>query len=174
MRLVVFLALIAVPLAEIALLIAVGRSIGVLATVAIVVLTAVVGTIVLRRQGFAILMQANQSLQDGKTPLDSIAQGILVLIAGVFLVAPGLITDTMGLVLLIPPVRAIAAGWLVTWLANSGAVHVSVFGTRTRGATGSEADGQSGDDTGPVIDGEFERLDDTSQRATKPRSDRER
>ncbi len=172
MRFVLLLAFILVPLAEIALLIEVGRHIGILATVAIVVLTAILGTTLLRQQGFAVLQRASQSLQTGRMPLDSVAEGVLLLIAGAFLLAPGLITDTIGFLLLIPPIRRPFAKWVLKRLVESGAVHVSVFTSGEAGGgpfrSGPESRPPDGDDDGPVIEGEFERLDEKTSRKKPP------
>lgn len=94
-----------VPLAELYLLIEVGRFIGVAATVLIVVLTGVLGAWLARRQGLAVFRQVQTSLAAGQLPTDAIVDGVLILVAGGVLLTPGLITDSLGFLLLIPAGR---------------------------------------------------------------------
>lgn len=94
-----------VPLIEIALFIQVGGMIGLWPTLAIVVLTAVTGTWMIRHQGVAELGRLRQSLQDLSDPTESLAGGAMILLAGALLLTPGFFTDAVGLLLLIPAVR---------------------------------------------------------------------
>jgi UPF0716 protein FxsA len=109
-------AFILVPLAEIAVLIRVGSWIGLVPTLALIVLTAVIGTVMLRRQGFAVLTRAQRQLEQGAMPVAEVFEGLCLLFAGALLLTPGFITDTCGALLLLPPVRAFlyrrAGGWL--------------------------------------------------------------
>ncbi|HBX38711.1 MAG TPA: hypothetical protein DEG76_16110, partial [Pseudohongiella sp.] len=100
-----FLALIVVPLAELYLLFAVADLIGGLATLALVILTAAVGLSVLRYQGFSTLNRANQRMAAGQLPGQEIVEGMMLAVAGALLLTPGLITDTIGFLLLTPVVR---------------------------------------------------------------------
>ena len=99
------LALVAIPMIEIALFIKVGGLIGLWPTLGIVVLTAVAGSSLMRVQGARALSGLRASLNDLRDPTEPIAQGALILLAGALLVLPGFLTDTIGLLLLIPPVR---------------------------------------------------------------------
>lgn len=101
-----FLALVAVPLIEIALFIQVGGLIGLWPTLATVVLTALIGAVLLRRQGLAQLAALRGRLREGGDPLGPLAHGALILVAGVLLLTPGFFTDSVGLALLVPQVRA--------------------------------------------------------------------
>ncbi|QHQ36591.1 FxsA family protein [Algicella marina] len=103
---ILFLLFVAVPIIEIALFIQVGGAIGLLPTLAIVVLTAIVGTLLMRVQGLATLNRLQTSLRSGRNPVDPIAHGALILVAGVLLLTPGFFTDAVGLLLLVPPFRA--------------------------------------------------------------------
>jgi UPF0716 protein FxsA len=94
-----------VPLAEIALLIEVGRRIGLPATLALVLLTAAAGAALARRQGMAVLRSINDDLSRGQLPAVGLMDGALVLIGGILLVTPGFLTDTAGLLLMVPAVR---------------------------------------------------------------------
>ena len=94
-----------VPLVELYLLIEVGRIIGVQATIAIVVLTGLLGAWLARVQGLRVLGQVQASLKAGQLPTDAIVDGLLILIAAAVLLTPGLITDSVGFLLLIPAGR---------------------------------------------------------------------
>lgn len=99
-----------VPAIEIYLIVVVGGVIGPAATLAIVAVTAVVGAALARRQGLEVLRRLQESMATGRGIERSLAEGALVLVAGVLLLTPGFATDAVGLALLAPPVRRWAAG----------------------------------------------------------------
>jgi UPF0716 protein FxsA len=101
-----FLLLIAVPIIEIALFIEIGGWIGSWPTIGVVVLTAAVGTVLLRAQGLAALGEVQRTLNIGGNPAPALAHGALILVAGVLLLTPGFFTDGVGFLLLVPAVRA--------------------------------------------------------------------
>ena len=88
-----FLLFIVMPIAEIAVLIQVGGAIGGWTTIGIVILTAVIGTAMLRQQGLATLNKAQMRAQQGEMPAQQLLEGLLLLIGGVLLLTPGFITD---------------------------------------------------------------------------------
>lgn len=94
-----------VPLVEIWLLIEVGSEIGALATVALIVLTAVVGVFLIKLQGISTLMRAQSRLAAGEMPAQEMAEGLILALCGVCLLIPGFATDAIGFLGLIPPVR---------------------------------------------------------------------
>lgn len=96
---------VALPLIEITLFIIVGGAIGLWPTLAIVVGTAIFGSWLLRRQGARALADVQRAFNEFRDPTAPLAHGALVLVAGVLLVSPGFFTDTLGLLLLLPPVR---------------------------------------------------------------------
>jgi len=98
-----------VPLVEIYLLIQVGGVIGALPTIALVVLTAVLGAGLMRVQGLSTLARAQASLDRGEIPATELLEGVLILMAGAVLLTPGFVTDAIGFVLLVPPWRAALA-----------------------------------------------------------------
>lgn len=100
-----FLLFLLVPLIEIALFIQVGGLIGLWPTLAIVVLTAVAGTFLIRSQGFAVMNQLRGSIENLDDPTEPLAHGAMVLFAGALLLTPGFFTDALGLSLMIPGVR---------------------------------------------------------------------
>ena len=105
--LLLLVALIGVPLLEIAIFIQVGGIIGLGWTLALIVLTAVVGTILLRQQGFQVLRRAQRQLDAGVAPVAEVFEGVCLLLAGALLLTPGFFTDALGALLLLPPVREV-------------------------------------------------------------------
>jgi UPF0716 protein FxsA len=100
-----FLLFVGVPLVELYLLIQVGSEIGALPTIALSILTAVIGTFLVRVQGFSVLLRVRDMLDRGEAPAIEVLDGALLLIAGLMLLLPGFITDALGFLLLIPPLR---------------------------------------------------------------------
>lgn len=93
------------PIVEIALFIQVGGAIGLWPTLALVVLSAVLGVAVMRSQGRNAWLEAQRSLAEVRDPSRPLAHGAMIMTAGILLVMPGFFTDTLGLLLLIPFVR---------------------------------------------------------------------
>lgn len=104
--------LLALPILEIAVFIIVGSYIGVLATVMLVVATTIVGSILMRMQGFGVLRQIQLAGDQGRLPGREVVHGVMILLAGFLLFVPGFITDTLGLLLFIPPLREVAWRYL--------------------------------------------------------------
>lgn len=100
-----FLLFLAVPLIEIALFIQIGGLIGLWPTLAIVVLTAVLGTWLVRSQGLSELNRLRSSFQDLRDPTEPLAHGAMIIISGALLLTPGFFTDAVGFALLVPSVR---------------------------------------------------------------------
>lgn len=122
-----------VPLAELALLVWVGRRMGLVPTVALVVATGLAGAALARWQGLATLARFRAALDAGRLPHGELVDGTLILVAGAVLLTPGLLTDVAGFLLLVPPVRrlvrertmaAIGRRWKlpVRWSPREGAV----------------------------------------------------
>jgi UPF0716 protein FxsA len=151
-----FLILLIVPIIEIALFIEVGGMIGTWPTIAIVVLTAIIGTVMLRQQGLAALRGVQSRLAAGENPGRLLADGAMILVAGALLVTPGFFTDAVGFVLLVPAVR----GWLWTWLAPRLTV-VHVAGARARHAPGGP-EGRRHPARGQTVEGEYEEIEPSS------------
>ena len=102
---VLLLAFLVVPLAEIYLLIEVGSVVGAVATIGLVVFTAVVGAALMRAQGLATLFRARSSMAKGEVPALELMEGAVILVAGALLLTPGFITDAAGFVCLVPSLR---------------------------------------------------------------------
>ncbi len=151
---------IAVPILEIAVFIQVGQIIGLWPTIACIILTAVAGTALLRRQGLAVLQKAQGALADNRLPVDSVLHGAFLLVSGILLLTPGFFTDAVGFALLVPPVRTLVGHFIWSRLKDN----VQVYSARPDGSTTRHGPG------GPtVIDGEAVEVDDTETRG-RPKS----
>lgn len=101
-----FLLFLIIPLVEIALFIQVGGIIGLWYTLLIVVLTAIVGTYLVRSQGLAVLIQLRESFEELRDPTEPLAHGAMVLFSGALLLTPGFFTDAVGFALMVPAFRS--------------------------------------------------------------------
>jgi UPF0716 protein FxsA len=108
-RVILPLSLLALPLIEIAGFAFVGREIGVLATIGLVLLSSIAGSILLRIQGFGVISRIKRDLRAGRNPGRELAHGVMILIAGILLIIPGFFTDIIGILLFLQPVRDL--GW---------------------------------------------------------------
>jgi UPF0716 protein FxsA len=100
--------LLALPFLEIAGFVIVGRQVGVLATLGLVVAAAIVGAVLMRIQGFGAITRIRGDIDAGRDPGREMANGLMIFLAGVLLLIPGFVTDILGLLLFLPPVRALA------------------------------------------------------------------
>ena len=91
-----------VTLAEIYVLVSVGQAIGGLSTVLLVVITAFIGSSLLRQQGWSTMAKAQQSMSEGRTPAMEMMEGVVILVSGILLLTPGFLTDALGLLGLMP------------------------------------------------------------------------
>jgi UPF0716 protein FxsA len=152
-----FLLFAILPIIEIALLINVGEQIGGWNTVIIVIITAFAGAHLVRQQGLSTLMQAQHKMQDGAMPGQEMAEGLLLVIAGVLLVTPGFITDGFGFLLILPMTRPVIAKALLRKMAVQVVTQSQTGEFHSQYTQGDNARGASNDD---IIEGEFERKDD--------------
>lgn len=105
MALLLLAAFILVPLVEIGLFIEIGGWIGLWPTIGLILLTAVIGTAMLRQQGLATLRRAQSQLDAGQIPAKELFDGVCLLAGGLLLLTPGFFTDAVGFALLVPPLR---------------------------------------------------------------------
>jgi UPF0716 protein FxsA len=103
---------IVVPLVELAVIIQVGSWLGVVDTLALLILISVLGAWLVKRQGVGLVRRVQAELAAGRVPGSALVDGALLLVAGVLLLVPGFVTDAFGLLLLLPPVRAGIRTWL--------------------------------------------------------------
>lgn len=107
-----------IPVVELYLLITIGESLGAVATVALVLGTGLVGASLAKREGSRVLRNWQRSLELGEMPKEGVTSSLLVLVGGVLLVTPGVVTDLTGLLLLVPWTRRLAAGVVNKQLAH--------------------------------------------------------
>lgn len=116
-----------VPLLELYLLIEVGSRLGAGTTVILIAVTGGVGALLARVQGFRVIVEIRGRLAEGRVPADELLSGGLVVAGGLLLVTPGLLTDVVGLALLLPPVRSRVVEWIKRFLRRKiqeGSIHV--------------------------------------------------
>ncbi len=100
-----FLLFVTIPLIELYTLISIGSSIGVSSTILLVLTTGALGAYFAKREGFAVWTKIQKELQTGNLPKDELIDGVLLLVAGIVLITPGIFTDIFGIILLIPQGR---------------------------------------------------------------------
>ena len=161
---ILFLCFLTVPIIEMLVLIEVGSFIGTFYTILLVLLTAVIGVSLLKRQGLSTFIKANQKMQTGQMPVTEMGEGLMLAVAGALLLTPGFVTDSVGFILLTPGLRnAIAKSFLQKMLKNS---HQSSFysqttyhsGSRSNAAPTSEKKPGNGGIPPVVIDGEYQEI----------------
>lgn len=118
------LILLLLPIAEIATFIEVGDWIGAWPTVGLVILSAILGSALVRRQGLTAMKRAQDAAERGEFPVGAVFEGFCIVIAGVLLIIPGFLTDIVGLLLFVPPVRNALGRWLFERLRGSGSFQV--------------------------------------------------
>lgn len=155
-RLIVGLTLILLPAAELAVLIETGQAIGVWATVALVIGMGFAGLLVLSRQSFTVLRRTLESMSEGRPPVEPVLDGLFLMLAGALLVMPGLISDAVALVLLVPPIRRAIARWSIRRVLENPNVRVTID-------EGAEPPRRP-PGHGPTIEGEFQRVDENAPR----------
>ena len=138
-----------IPLTELYVIIEVGDQIGAFATIWLVVLTAVIGGWLVRKQGMGILFRIRQQMDRGEAPAIEMLEGALLALMGILLLLPGFITDALGFLLLIPPLRRFL---VLEFLKRSGTMtHADVTIVRKDSGSRKRID---------VIEGEFRREDE--------------
>ena len=107
-----FLLFTVIPFIELALLIKIGTMIGLFETILIIVITGMAGALMVRSAGIECLFRIQKNMDSGIIPTDDLFSGLLILVAGAFLLTPGLITDAAGFLLLIPVSRELVKKFL--------------------------------------------------------------
>jgi UPF0716 protein FxsA len=159
LRWAVGLAFIVVPVVDLVVLIKIGQVIGGWATAALVVTTALTGALIISRQSLSVLRRTLEAVAAGEPPVAPVLDGLFLMVAGALLLTPGLMTDVAALVLLVPPIRRAIAAAVVRWLLRRADLHIEIYGADADGTPGARRR-PPGIGEGPVIEGEFERMDD--------------
>ncbi len=118
-----------IPLIELFLLIEIGRQIGTLSTLAIIVCTGFFGAFLARRQGMSVLFQIQNELANERIPASQLVDGIIILLAGAVLITPGVLTDAFGFLCLMPVTRRMIKKMIWHWMKNAvqnGKIHFFV------------------------------------------------
>ena len=152
------IAFIAVPLIEITLFIQVGGAIGLWPTLAIVVITAILGTWLVRSQGLRAMGELRSSFSNLKDPTEPLVHGAMILFSGALLLTPGFFTDAVGFALLIPGIRQ------ALYQTIRARVNIQSFGT----PGGQQAHSPRPDGQGDVIDGEFHEISEEERENNGP------
>ena len=105
----IFFAFILIPIIEISIFISIGSKIGIINTITIILVTAVVGIYFVRRQGINLLFNAQKNLSQGIMPTEEIKGGIFLLISGLLLITPGFFTDCIGFAMFLKPIQNFVA-----------------------------------------------------------------
>jgi UPF0716 protein FxsA len=171
LRLTVGLTFILVPVLELVLLLKIGQVIGVWPTVALVIAAALTGAYIVSRQSLRVVSRALEALSEGRMPVEPVLDELFLMLAGVLLLTPGPATDVLALVLLVPPARRAVARASMRWLLRR---------TRVRAWRHTDADWEEpprrgdrrppgGGRNGPVIDVDYERVDEKPADRQEPR-----
>lgn len=146
--------LLVIPLAEIAAFVVIGGQIGVWATLGMVLLTAAIGSFLLRWQGVGLFNKINTELRANRVPGRELVHGVMILVAGVLLLTPGFVTDSLGFLLFVPAFRD------MVWRLVKDRIVVQTMSARHGGGpTGAT---RKSDDVVDLGEDEFERQGDPS------------
>jgi UPF0716 protein FxsA len=115
---VLFVLFVAVPFAELFVILQVGHAIGVLPTVALLIAMSMLGAALVKREGLGVLRRAQQRINQGEVPGRELVDGVLILFGGALLLTPGFLSDVLGVLLLLPPVRAVLRAAAIRRLRN--------------------------------------------------------
>ena len=161
---ILFLLLFVIPLVELYFLIQVGENIGALPTILLTIFTAVAGIALMRMQGLAIMQKAQVAMASGQPPQMEVMEGVFIFLGGIFLFFPGLITDGIGFLFLMPFVRRFLIKQSLNGMQSRGS-----FGHKTQQNTYYEGEWTESTHTtrqikGEVIEGEIVEPSDSSKK----------
>jgi UPF0716 protein FxsA len=137
----VFLVLlfVVVPILELFVIIQVGEAIGVLPTIALLIIDSILGSVLMRSQGRLAWRRFNAALAEGRIPHREVLDGALVIFGGALLLTPGFISDVLGIILLLPPTRALARALVARRLLPR--IVINRFGAPAAAAAAAAASG---------------------------------
>ena len=172
MLLKLFLLFVVIPLLELWLLIEITTRTSIWYTIGLVIVTGFIGANLARRQGAATWLRVQTELSQGKMPGDALVDAVLILVAGIVLLTPGVMTDLVGFALLIPPIRSIIKKILIARYKNRITLHsnMSQMNGWPEGMMGGfPGNPDEPDPTGDTIDSTFEEKADKSPAQDRPR-----
>lgn len=160
-----FLIVLFVSMTELFLLVQVSAQIGFLETLALCVLTGILGGAIVRHQGLQTLQRLRQELMGGRLPADQILEGVVLIVVGALLCVPGFVTDVAGFLMLVPPLRREAIAWVKKRLAPRFTIYRSPFpgSPFSEPPKGPPPGGPFGGEPPEIIDAEFERKPDREE-----------
>lgn len=142
--------LLVIPIVEIAAFIAIGGQIGIGWTLLMILVTAIIGSFLLRIQGLSLINQVKTEMDAGRVPGKALGEGAMLLVAGILLLTPGFVTDAIGFLLFVPPVRSLI------WAFAASRITVVGPGGMQFGAGQDPFSGKNGprppEGDGPIID----------------------
>ena len=134
---------IVVPLAELYVIFKVGEAIGYPLTILILAADSIIGSLLLKSQGRAVWRRFSETMAAGRMPHREVLDGVMVIFGGAFLITPGFLTDVLGLLLLVPPTRALARRVLIRALGGRVAIGMAGAATRRRSRGDYDVEGSA-------------------------------
>ena len=149
MGFILLLLFVGIPVLEISMFISVGTVIGLGPTLAIVIATAIIGAVLVKKQGLKTLFSAQKNLRNNQLPIHEFFDGLILIVAGLFLITPGFVTDSIGLLLFLPQIKMFLKNIISNLLVarTAAGVYTNINNTEPIRPTN------------PTIDGEFETVD---------------
>ena len=162
--------LLTIPVLEIGVFIAIGQWIGIWWTLAGILITAIVGTMLLRREGFRVLTRIREETVRGGLPGRALGEGAMILVAGILLLTPGFVTDAVGFSLFVPGVRGVIWRALAGRLAGAFSVHTA---SSMRAGMGMGPDPERGPRRDGVVDLDESEFTDLTPDPDSPWTDKD-
>ncbi len=153
MMLLLVVVFIVVPIAELYVILQVGDAIGAVPTILLLVADSLIGSMLLRNQGRTVWRSFNSALAEGRMPHRELFDGVAVIFGGAFLITPGFLTDIVGLLLLIPPTRALLRRFAAGWLGRRFGVSTVMGAAGMAGRAGRAARSRRGGADGDTVEG---------------------
>jgi UPF0716 protein FxsA len=170
MPLVLLVLFVVVPIAELYVIVQIAGQIGILPTLALLVLDSVAGTMLMKSQGRAAWRRFNEATAEGRIPAREVADGALIILGGALLLTPGFITDVFGFLLLIPPTRALFRKSVVGLLAKRNPItYVGVKAAPHAERAWNERAARRRGPNGDYVEGTASEVRDDDEPAEEPR-----
>jgi UPF0716 protein FxsA len=150
-----FLLFTLVPLVEVVILVKIAQATEWWVPILLVIATGIIGAALARWQGWQALERIRADAREGRMPASAIIDGVLILVAGILLVTPGILTDLIGFALLIPPLRSLVKRGVAAWIRRNVEVRVS----RTHGEFWHDADRTAGSQPDQILEKRVEDVE---------------
>ena len=163
MPIIIVLLFIGVPLLELSVMIDVGTEIGVLGVVGLTVLTAVIGLQIVRHQGLKVMQEMQEATSSGKPAGTALVHGFFIAVAGIMLFLPGFVTDAIGALFLVPPVRGLLGTFIISRMA-----------VKMHSSSGFSYREHQGDDESIIVETEYWEEESRTPRVTNEQQDEDK